>query len=100
MCFYAKQNQRAIPDCADIGCRRACDSLLAFLFVQNKAFRVHGVHEMFSPDENGWGTRARQDPSEVTANGSGADNGDSRPVSNFAHQTTFDGPGSPNLYVE
>jgi hypothetical protein len=57
MCFYAKQNQRAISDRAHIGGRRACDSLLAFRFVQNKTFRVHGVHEMFSPDENSWCAR-------------------------------------------
>ena len=76
------------------------DALLAVRFIENKTVRINCIDEPFSPNENCRRARADEHPTEVTANGAGTDNRDSRPLSNFAHQPCLGRATSVTLYVE
>jgi hypothetical protein len=83
--FDAEKDERAISNSAHLDCRRSPDSLLAVQFIEDKAFRVNCVSEVFSPDENRRRTRASKHSAEIPTYRARAYDCNSRPFSSFAH---------------
>jgi hypothetical protein len=83
--FDAEKDERAISNGTHLDCCRCPDSLLAVQFIEDKAFRVNCVSEVFSPDENYGRTRAGKHSAEISTYRACADDCHSRPFSSFAH---------------
>src|SRR5262249_11735666 len=74
--------------------------LLAVGFIEKKSFGAHCLGEFFSANKNRRRACARKHSTKVTTDSTGADDADSRPVSNFAHYPCFGGMTPFRLYVE
>ena len=85
VCFHAKKNYRTIPNRAHLDCRRHRDSLLALQFIENKAFGINCVSEMFSTDENSRRARTGKHATKITTHSARAYDCNSWPFFNFAH---------------